>query len=121
MSEPGAALGVWGEERAAAFLENRGLRIVARGFRCRFGEIDLVAEDHDVLVFCEVKTRRPGSLGLPQEAVSRNKQRKLIKTAGWYLSRSGWDGGVRFDVLAVTPAGDSGAEIEWFVDAFSWE
>lgn len=114
--------GIWGEDQAEAFLRRQGLSIVARGFRCRFGEIDIIAREADCLIFCEVRTRREGSLALPQETVSRAKQRRLIQTAGWYLGQQDWSGGVRFDVLAVTPRSgcSRNAEIEWFIAAFDW-
>lgn len=112
--------GNWGEDQAAAYLRRQGLAIITRGFSCRFGEIDIIARDDDLLVFCEVRTRRADSLCQPQETVSRAKQRRLIQTAGWYLARNDWPGGVRFDVLAVTSRSGS-AEIEWFVGAFDWQ
>jgi putative endonuclease len=116
-------LGAWGEEQAAYYLENRGYRIVERGFRSRFGEIDIIAGTADELIFCEVKTRRQGALAAPQEAVSRSKQRRLIKTAGWYLNQHPWDGDLRFDVIAIVArkTGFDVVEIEWFQDAFSGE
>lgn len=115
--------GAWGEEQAAYYLENRGYRIIERGFHCRFGEIDLIARLADELVFCEVKTRRHGALVSPQEAVTRSKQRRLIKTAGWYLNQHSWDGDLRFDVIAIVArkTGFDLLEIEWFQDAFSGE
>ena len=116
-------LGAWGEEQAAYYLENRGYRIVERGFRSRFGEIDIIARTADELIFCEVKTRRQGALAAPQEAVSRSKQRRLLKTAAWYLNQHPWDGDLRFDVIAIVArkTGFDVVEIEWFQDAFSGE
>ncbi len=122
MSEdPRHSLGRWGEERAALYLENQGLKIVERGFRCRFGEIDIIAQNSEVLVFCEVKTRRRGSFATPQEAVSWSKQRRLIKTAGWYLNRRSWDGELRFDVIAILAAEGREPQLEWIQDAFVWD
>ena len=116
-------LGAWGEDQAAYYLESRGYRIVERGFRCYFGEIDLIARSADELIFCEVKTRRQGALSAPQEAVSRTKQRRLIKTAGWYLNQHSWDGDLRFDVIAIVArkTGFEVLEIEWIQDAFPGE
>jgi len=116
-------LGAWGEDQAAYYLESRGYRIVERGFRCYFGEIDLIARTADELIFCEVKTRRQGALSAPQEAVSRTKQRRLIKTAGWYLNQHSWDGDLRFDVIAIVArkTGFEALEIEWIQDAFPGE
>ncbi len=116
-------LGRWGEDQAALFLESHNYRIVARGFSCRFGEIDIIARTDTELVFCEVKTRRPGALVAPEEAVSWAKQKRLIKTAGWYLNRYPWEGDLRFDVIAIVADTRTAAvpEIEWFQDAFPGE
>jgi len=116
-------LGAWGEEQAVFYLENRGFRVIERGFHCRFGEIDIIARSADELIFCEVKTRRQGALTAPQEAVTRTKQRRLIKTAGWYLNHHPWDGDLRFDVIAIIAreTGFAIIEIEWFQDAFPGE
>ena len=122
MSEdPRHNLGRWGEDTAAFYLKNQGMSIVERGFRCRFGEIDIIAQNSEVLVFCEVKTRRREIFGAPQEAVSWTKQRRLIKTAGWYLNQHSWDGELRFDVIAILAPGGGEPSIEWIQDAFVWE
>jgi putative endonuclease len=83
-------------------LERRGYRILTRNFRCRYGEIDIIAEHEDELVFVEVKTRRGTAYGLPEEAVGRRKQQKLTQIASHYLdvqqcSECAW----RIDVVAV--------------------
>jgi len=80
------ALGQLGESLAARELERRGYRIVARNWRCPVGEIDLVAERDDMLVFVEVRTRRGNARGTPQESITPAKQAKLIETAQTYLS-----------------------------------
>ncbi len=108
-----------GERFAERLLDGAGLTIVARRFRRRGGEVDLVALDGDTLVFVEVKTRRPGRYGEAIQAVSRTKQRRLVATARCYLRETGqaWRQ-VRFDVVAVTsdPAGRLSAR--WIRDAF---
>ncbi len=116
-------LGAWGEEQAVFYLEQRGYRIIERGFHCPFGEIDIIAACADELIFCEVKTRRQGALSTPQEAVSISKQRRLLKTAAWYLNQHPWAGDLRFDVIAIVArkSGFDVVEIEWFQDAFSGE
>lgn len=96
------SLGKLGERLATNALERRGYRIVERNFRCRAGEIDLVAEEGLDLVFVEVKTRRGTSWGLPEEAVNDRKARKLRQVAGHYLElhnlpECAW----RIDVVAV--------------------
>jgi putative endonuclease len=96
------ALGKTGEEAAVRYLQAHGYRILERNFRCRFGEIDLIARDAGVLVFIEVKTRRSHTFGPPAMAVTSAKQRHLIKAAQLFLSRTGRQHEVcRFDVISV--------------------
>src|SRR6266566_6565876 len=95
-------LGRTGERLAAEELSRRGYHILEKNFRCSYGEIDLVAEDAQDLVFVEVKTRRGNAYGLPEEAVTLRKQRKLVQVASYYLdlqacSERSW----RIDVVAV--------------------
>lgn len=95
--------GDWGEAQVAAYLRERGCTIVASQYRCRFGEIDLIARDGDTLCFVEVKTRRNSDFGLPREYVTAAKQRKLRMTASCYLSARDADAPCRFDVAEVYP------------------
>ena len=108
-----------GEHFAERILRDAGLTIVARRFRRRGGELDLVALDGATLVFVEVKTRRPGPYGGAIQAVSRTQRRRLVSIARRYLRESGqaWRP-ARFDVVAVTsdPAGKLAAQ--WIRDAF---
>ncbi|MEW5898090.1 MAG: YraN family protein [Bacillota bacterium] len=102
-------LGKLGEELAASYLQEKGYRLLERNYRCRLGEIDIVALDGDVLVFVEVRCRTSGRFGLPQESIRREKQAKLRKLAQYYLLRAARSGPapatgknqVRFDVLAL--------------------
>lgn len=95
-------LGQLGERLAAGRLEQRGYRILERNFRCRAGEIDLVAEEGEELVFVEVKTRRGTARGLPEEAVGQRKARKLQEVAFFYLDQHNLpDCSWRIDVVAV--------------------
>ena len=120
MTEQRLALGRWGEDRAVAYLQRRGIRIVARNYRCALGEIDIIAREHNSLLFIEVKTRRSAVFGLPQEAVGPRKQRQLIRTAQWYLKVSRTERlHPRFDVIAVLWQSDGSAEITHLVDAFA--
>lgn len=119
--DPRHSLGQWGEGVAARYLETQGLSVIERGFRSRFGEIDIIAQNSEVLVFCEVKTRLRDTFGTPQEAVSRAKQRRLTKTAGWYLNQNYWDGDLRFDVIAILAPEGEQPLIEWIQGAFFWE
>lgn len=100
-------LGLKAEIVAAAELGGRGYRIVASNYRCRGGEIDLVARDGDTLVFVEVRCRRTTSYGTPAESINASKQRKLILTAQHYLEEHGlWDTDCRFDVVEVVSNND---------------
>ncbi len=79
-------LGRWGEAQAAEELRRRGFRLLAAGYRCRFGEIDLIAEDGTYLVFVEVKLRKSGRFAPARAAVDRRKQERLRITAESWLS-----------------------------------
>lgn len=95
-------LGHVGERLAAQALRERGYDILELNFRCRHGEIDLVAEDAQDLVFVEVKTRRGIGFGLPEEAVTRTKRRKLVQVASYYLDlHAAMERSWRIDVVAV--------------------
>ena len=91
-----------GESLAAKHLKARGYEILARNYRARRGEIDLIARDGEFVVFVEVKTRRSLKFGLPQAAVTLQKQRQISKVALAYLqSRNLLDTPCRFDVIAI--------------------
>lgn len=95
-------LGAWGESVAAHQLEAHGYTIVARNWRCRYGEIDLVAQAGDELVFVEVKTRRGRGFGTPEEGVSPHKLRKLFELGQHYLLAYDLDDVAwRVDMVAV--------------------
>lgn len=98
-----AALGALGERLASEHLERQGYRILERNFRCRMGEIDLIARRGNELVFTEVKLRKDASHGEAREFVTAAKQRKLYLTAEYYLSARPWaqDLQARFDVIEV--------------------
>ena len=106
------------EAAAAAYLEKQGLVILRRNYRCRSGEIDLIARDGRYLVFIEVKYRRDKSCGHPAEAVTPRKQRTISKVASYYLLTHGcgMDTPCRFDVAAV-----SGDGVELIKNAFEYQ
>jgi TIGR00252 family protein len=107
-----------GEQAAAARLEAAGYGILARNYRARPGEVDIVADDNGTLVFVEVKTRRGEGFGRPAEAVTRRKQGKLMATAQCYLKQYGlYDKPVRFDVVEVLLTGGE-TNINHIVNAF---
>lgn len=108
--------GEYYEETAVKMLEKNGVQILARNFRCRAGEIDIIARDEEYLVFIEVKYRNNGTSGLPEEAVNVNKQKKIVHTAKFYLCRydQSEDIPIRFDVIAFLDK-----QCRWYKDAFS--
>lgn len=105
------ALGDYGERLACRYLRDRGLRVLERNWRCVRGEIDIVAQDGDCLVVCEVKTRRSGHYGAPFEAVTRRKLCRLRRLAALWLAADGvagegaprpaLRGDVRIDVVSI--------------------
>ena len=110
-----------GEEIAANFLIARGYRILERNFRCRGGEVDIIARDpgDKCLVFVEVKTRRGLSYGVPQLAVTPFKQRQISKAALTWLSKNRLlDSNARFDVIAIILAPDGRHQVDHIVNAF---
>ena len=99
-------IGDRGEALAARELKKHGYRILAKNFRSAHGEIDIIAEDRDVLVFVEVKTRKDcagnfDAYGLPCEAVNADKQRHILYTARVFLTQHPTDKYIRFDVIEV--------------------
>ena len=111
--------GTWGEAQVAAYLRTKGYPLLAHSYRCRLGEIDLIARKGKVVCFVEVKLRSHTEFGLPREAVTPRKQEKLRKTALLYLSQHELDCPTRFDVAEVYGSADSGkARIEYLENAF---
>lgn len=99
---PKDALGAHGEDLAAAYLTEVGIRVLDRNWRCDDGELDIVAREGNTLVFCEVKTRRSNAFGDPAEAVTWRKARKLRQLAGrWLTAHDEHAREIRFDVVSV--------------------
>lgn len=94
-------LGRWGESQAAEFLRGKDFRIIAANWRCRFGEIDLIAADDEFLCFVEVKLRKSAAFGPAAASVDRRKQDRLRTAAALYLSRHETDLQPRFDVIEI--------------------
>lgn len=101
--------GQLGELEAARYLRSIGCDIIASNYRCRFGEIDIIAREGDTLVFVEVKTRSSGAVMLPREAVTSSKQKKLCRAALHYLGQNAGEASVRFDVIEVIVGGSFSA------------
>lgn len=113
------AEGMQGEALVARYLRERGYQLAAHGYRSRYGEIDLIAWDGDVLCFVEVKTRTNLDMALPREYVTPQKQNKLRKTARMYLAEKRLDCPTRFDVAEVyAEHGFDEARIEYLENAF---
>jgi len=118
MANQKQALGSWGEQRAAEFLEKRGYQIVARNVRGEYGEIDLLARHGKVLVFVEVKARSSSQFGHPEEAVTPAKQQHLMDCAEDYLqAHPEMDGDWRVDVISVRQMKNGRHEILHFENA----
>jgi putative endonuclease len=107
-------LGQAAESRAASFLLSNGLKLVARNWRCRFGEIDLVMQDGPTLVFVEVRLRSRADFGGAAASVTPAKQKKLLAAARQYLTTLKTLPPCRFDVVALT----GNAPPEWIKNAF---
>ena len=114
------SLGAYGEERAARYLRWHGYRILERNYRCRMGEIDIIARKGNILAFVEVKLRKDARFAEAREFVTYAKQQRILTAAQFYLSRHDEDLQPRFDVIEVyAPQGENGPiKIEYLENAF---
>ncbi len=120
MSDARHRRGQEGEQLALDYLRSRGYRIAHQNYRCRSGEIDIIAWDGSTLVFVEVKTRRHHGFGAPQAVVDGRKQRTLVKVAMTYVQRHRLENtALRFDVVAITWPAGAAAEVMHIPSAFS--
>jgi putative endonuclease len=110
-------LGKRGEDIAAAYLEKKGYRIIEKNWRQWRNEIDLIAIDGKFLVIVEVKTRQSNFFGEPETAVTREKQRTLIRAANAYIRLKNYDLEVRFDIVSIILTMNS-QQIHHLEDAF---
>lgn len=94
--------GLAGESQALLYLEKQGMKLVHRRYRAPGGEADLIMREGDTLVFVEVKLRKTGKAGDKLMAVTKKKQRRIVKTALYYMAANDHDGPVRFDVVEQT-------------------
>ncbi len=114
-------IGNKGEKIAALYLKKHGYKIVAKNFSSAHGEIDIIAQNKDFLVFVEVKARKNceeyfKNYGLPSEAVNKSKQKHIIFTAEIYLQQNPTDKALRFDVIEVYL--DKNVKVNHIEDAF---
>lgn len=117
--EERSAAGREAEEAVCGYLRERGMEIVARNFRSRGGEVDIVAREGDTLAFVEVRSRGREDFGRPEESVGRGKRLRVVSAARGYLAASspaGWRV-ARFDVAAVEE-GPAGPVIRYYPNAF---
>ncbi len=114
------SLGRLWESRAAAYLEQHGLRILARGYRCRLGELDIVGRDGDGLVVVEVRARRRTSKGTALETIGHRKRQRIVRATRHFLMLNPeWDRRpIRFDVVAIDGIETDAPQIAWVRNAF---
>jgi putative endonuclease len=105
------------EDAVLGFLERQGLRLLARNYRCRQGEIDLVMRDGAVLAFVEVRYRADERFGGALASVNSGKRKRIIAAARHYLASQRVDSLVRFDVAGVSPSSGK-LDVQWIKDAF---
>ncbi len=113
--------GLLGENLACSYLEQQGYMILCRNFRCRMGELDIVAEKGGVLTFAEVKTRSSGMYGEPREAVTISKQKKIYRCAEYYMLVHGIIQRMpvlSFDVIEIITEGSAVKSLKHFPHCF---
>ncbi|MBX2965134.1 MAG: YraN family protein [Cyclobacteriaceae bacterium] len=110
-----SAIGKKGEELAAAYLEQKGYRVVARNYRYKRFEIDLIVQKENWLLFVEVKTRSSSAFGEPETFVDARKGRRIFEAAEEYIFSNNWRGHIRFDIIAIKQGNPP--EIRHFEDA----
>lgn len=104
------------EKIAASYLQKQSLTLLAQNYRCRFGEIDLIMQENDTLVFIEVRLRTQEAFGGAAASITSSKQAKLLRTARQYLAEINDQPPCRFDVILFS--GSNGQNIEWIRNAF---
>lgn len=111
------------EQRALHYLLRRGAQLLARNYRCRQGEIDLIVQDGDATVFVEVRYRNSRRFGGPKASITHAKRQRIIKAAKHYLAANpaAADGACRFDVVSMEQGAHGNTCIEWLQDAFRAE
>lgn len=109
--------GVQAEQLAAQYLQQQGLKLLQSNYRCRFGEIDLICQQKDVLIFVEVRLRNNASFGGAAASIDARKQAKLVRTAQHYLATLPHTPPCRFDAILMQSIDAHG--IEWVKNAFA--
>jgi len=111
-------LGIKGENLAVLLLKEKGYRIIARNYKTCIGEIDIIAQDGNTIVFIEVKTRADELFGQPFEAVNKKKRHKMKNVALLYMKKYERNSPVRFDVISIFYRANGKKEIDHIMDAF---
>lgn len=104
------------EQQARRHLEQRGLKLLETNYRCKLGEIDLIMQDNETLVFIEVRYRKSNAYGSAIESVTTGKQNRLVAAARHYLQANRSNTPCRFDVVGIT--GQNASKLEWIKNAF---
>jgi putative endonuclease len=111
-------LGVWGEDQALSFLQQKGFQLIDRNIRFKRWEVDLILLDGEELVIVEVKARCTAQIGEPWRAVTKSKQRQIINVADRYVQENQINRNVRFDIISIVH-NQFQTSIEHIADAFS--
>jgi len=112
-------IGKRGEQAVCRYLKKNGYKIIEKNYRKKYGEIDIVAKENDVLCFVEVKTRKHTDFGLPCEYVTKSKQQKIVRTAYTYIQEKQYDCAIRFDVAEVLHDGQKIQALRYLPHAFT--
>lgn len=112
--------GCWGENIAKEYLISNGVNILKQNFRCEYGEIDIIGNHEDMVIFFEVKTRFSKKFGFPEVSINKQKVEHIIKSAKQYIQNypediSEW----RIDVIAITKFNNEDIDITWFKNAIN--
>lgn len=108
-------IGNKGEDIAANYLQKNGLKIINRNIKNRYGEIDIIAKQNNMLIFVEVRTRKKDSLVSAVASINYQKQQKWQKASQFYIQQNNWNGDCRFDVVAITYQNND-YQIEWLIN-----
>ncbi len=103
------------EDKACQYLEQHGLKLIEKNYHCRSGEIDLIMQDNEILVFVEVRYRKNDDYGSAIESIDKAKVRKIVSTAKHYITHHNIDRPMRFDLIGL----DASYKANWISDAFS--
>jgi putative endonuclease len=112
-------LGIFGEDTACEFLKKQGYRIIERNYKCKLGELDIIAKEKGVISFVEVKTLTAGKMETPLDTINLKKQRHIQQSALYYLNKEKMQNvDCRFDVVAIKYKEGAEPDIELIRDAF---